>query len=104
MPITPNTADRLLASLAAHPGSTVAELSELAGLGRSTVGKCLAALEAGGRATRTPGERDGARRPSGSVRRFPGRHAVFEREHPDPPGVGLGPSPSLKRPSRPAPR
>ena len=62
MPNTSKTADGLLVTLAAHPGSTVAELSELAGLGRSTVGKFLVALEAGGRATRTTGERDGARR------------------------------------------
>jgi predicted ArsR family transcriptional regulator len=62
MPTAPNTTDRLLAILTAHPGSTVTELSELAGLGRSTVGKCLVALEADGRATRALGERAGARR------------------------------------------
>jgi DNA-binding transcriptional ArsR family regulator len=40
---------------------TAAELAETTGLGRSTVGKALASLEAHGRVRRTPGGRDGAR-------------------------------------------
>jgi len=62
MPTTSNTPDQLLAALAARPGSTAAELAELTGLGRSTVGKLLVTLESECRATRTAGGRDGARR------------------------------------------
>jgi DNA-binding MarR family transcriptional regulator len=40
---------------------TAAELAETTGLGRSTVGKTLASLEARGRVRRTPGGRNGAR-------------------------------------------
>ncbi|MDA8290222.1 MAG: helix-turn-helix domain-containing protein [Actinomycetota bacterium] len=48
--------------LGANENVTVAELASLAGLGQSTIGKALAALEATGAAVRVPGGRDGARR------------------------------------------
>jgi DNA-binding transcriptional ArsR family regulator len=48
--------------LATKPGATVAELAEAAGLGQSSVGKALAALEAEGAAIRAPGGREGGRR------------------------------------------
>lgn len=56
------TTEKVLAALTAHPGTTAADLAELAGLGRSTVTKQLAALERDGQATRAPGERDSGRR------------------------------------------
>lgn len=59
---TPPAADAVLTALAAHPGTTATELAADAGLGRSTVAKALATLEAEGKAHRTPGGRDGARR------------------------------------------
>ncbi len=55
-------AERVAEALAAHPGATVAELALACGLGQSTVGKALVALEAAGAAGRRPGVRDGARR------------------------------------------
>jgi hypothetical protein len=61
-PIKPRPADAVADALATRPGSTAAELTEAAGVGRSTAGKCLVALEGQGRARRTPGGRDGGRR------------------------------------------
>lgn len=55
-------AEALLVALAAHPGATAFELAADAGMGRSTVSKALAALEAAGRVRRTPGGREGGRR------------------------------------------
>lgn len=54
--------ERVATALAARPEGTVAELAADTGLGQSTVGKALAALEADGAACRRPGGRDGARR------------------------------------------
>ena len=52
-------------ALAAHAGSTTTELAEATGLGKSTVGKALAALEAAGLARRdTPTAEAGGRRPA----------------------------------------
>ncbi|TGB00872.1 hypothetical protein [Streptomyces sp. MZ04] len=48
--------------LVASPGATGAELALAAGLGRSTAGKALVALEEQGLAVRTPGGHEGARR------------------------------------------
>jgi hypothetical protein len=49
-------------ALAANPGATVAELSDAAGVSRTTTARTLTALENDGRASRTPGERDGGKR------------------------------------------
>lgn len=54
--------ERVAAALAGRPQVTVAELAADTGLGQSTVGKALTALEADGAACRRPGGRDGARR------------------------------------------
>lgn len=54
--------ERVAAALAARPEGTAAELAADTGLGQSTVGKALTALEADGAACRRPGGHDGARR------------------------------------------
>jgi len=59
---TVSASDTVGQALTVSPGSTAAELAAATGLGRSTVGKRLAALEAAGVARRQPGGRDGARR------------------------------------------
>ncbi len=52
-------------ALIAHAGSTASELAEATGLGKSTVGKALAALEAEGLARRDiPAVEAGGRRPA----------------------------------------
>ncbi|MEV8023035.1 helix-turn-helix domain-containing protein [Streptomyces sp. NPDC086554] len=51
-----------LVNLAGTDGSTVTELALAAGVGRSTAGKALTALEQRGLAVRTPGGHDGPRR------------------------------------------
>lgn len=52
-------------ALIAHAGSTASELAEATGLGKSTVGKALAALEAAGLARRDiPSVEAGGRRPA----------------------------------------
>jgi hypothetical protein len=56
------SAEAILGALTTHPLATVAELARTAGIGKSTAGKLLAALEAQGRAVRQPGERTGGRR------------------------------------------
>jgi DNA-binding MarR family transcriptional regulator len=66
MPAT-TTTDTVLAALDQQPDATTAELAAAAELGRSTVGKALAALERDGRVRRTPGGHD----PNG--RRLPDR-------------------------------
>lgn len=54
----PSTAEtKVLAALAARPGSTVVEIARAAGIGRSTAGKILATAERHGRARRLQGER-----------------------------------------------
>lgn len=49
--------EALVAAVAARPGSTAAQVSEGLGAGQSTVQKRLAALEATGAVSRTPGGR-----------------------------------------------
>jgi predicted transcriptional regulator len=57
--------ERVREALRAHAGSTATELAEATGLGKSTVGKALAALEAAGEARRdTPAVEAGGRRPA----------------------------------------
>ena len=51
---TDNATQAVLAALGAHPEATVAELAVAAGVGRSTAGKALAALEQQGKAVRRP--------------------------------------------------
>lgn len=59
----PSAEQALMSALAARPsGLSTAELANAAGVGRSTASKLLARLESTGRALRTPGGRDGARR------------------------------------------
>lgn len=59
---TTKATESICEALSAHGEITVSELAEMTGLGRSTVGKALAALETEGRAVRTPGERQGGKR------------------------------------------
>jgi hypothetical protein len=59
---TTPSAEAILGVLTTHPHATVTELAQTAGIGKSTAGKLLAALEAQGRAVRRPGERTGGRR------------------------------------------
>jgi len=67
---TPDTparpaSERVNKALVAHAGSTASELAEATGLGKSTVGKALAALEAAGLARRDiPAVEAGGRRPA----------------------------------------
>ncbi|MEO6703668.1 MAG: helix-turn-helix domain-containing protein [Jatrophihabitantaceae bacterium] len=66
-PITagPMAGDQVKQALIAHPGSSTIELAEATGLGKSTVGKALAALEAAGLARRDiPAVNAGGRRPA----------------------------------------
>ncbi|MBO2460327.1 MarR family transcriptional regulator [Actinomadura violacea] len=49
-------------ALAGNPGATVAAIAAAAGVSRATVTRTLTALEADGRAVRTPGGRDGGKR------------------------------------------
>ena len=61
--MTTATADALMAAMAGEP-ATVAELAQRAGLGHSTTGKALVALERDNRVRRLSGGRDhGRRRP-----------------------------------------
>ena len=59
---TTPTTQKLLAALSENPRSSAADLAAITGLGRSTVSKQLAALEATSAVTRTPGARDHGRR------------------------------------------
>ena len=81
---TPTPADAIGVALSAHPGATAAELAEVAGIGRSTAAKCLAALEQAGTARRTPGGREGGRR-------LPDRWQRVEPDAPDIPPASGGP-------------
>lgn len=56
------TKDKVLQALRAGSGTTVAEIAEAAGVGRSTAGKALQSLEQGGQARRIESGRDGGRR------------------------------------------
>jgi DNA-binding MarR family transcriptional regulator len=58
----PSSSEEILAALTRNPNATAADLADAAGIGRSTAAKTLAALEGAGKARRTPGGRDGARR------------------------------------------
>jgi len=60
--ISPPTVRTVLEALAQHPGSTAAQLAAAAGLGRSTVSKALAQLEADQLAARQTQGSDGGRR------------------------------------------
>ena len=61
--VVPDTAATraLWAALTDRPGATTTDLAMAAKISRSTAAKALAALEAAGRALRTPGAREGAR-------------------------------------------
>jgi DNA-binding IclR family transcriptional regulator len=58
----PTHEETVAKALAAGTEMTVAEIATATGLGRSTVGKALAALERNGMVRRHPGGRDGRRR------------------------------------------
>jgi hypothetical protein len=61
----PTAAETVAAVLAAHAdGITTRDLSEAAGVSPSSVAKALAAMEAAGTATRTPGPANGNRKPA----------------------------------------
>ncbi|GAA3949940.1 hypothetical protein [Actinoplanes auranticolor] len=61
----PTAAETVAAALAAHAdGITTRALSESAGVSPSSVAKALAAMEAAGTATRTPGPANGNRKPA----------------------------------------
>jgi hypothetical protein len=57
-----STGQAVLDALRAHPLASAAEVAEAAGIGRSSAGKQLAALERAGRATHHPGGREGGER------------------------------------------
>lgn len=54
--------ETILEALAAQPEATSTDLAETLGIGQSTAGKRLAALEAAGSVRRTPGGREAGRR------------------------------------------
>jgi DNA-binding IclR family transcriptional regulator len=87
------TAEAVLEALGRHPGTTVAELAEAAGIGRSTASKALGGLEAEGKVRRLPGGREAGRRladhwapPEGATPsragKAPGEPAAAERLRP----------------------
>jgi hypothetical protein len=94
----PSSGEAVLAALSRHPGATAAELAEVAGIGRSTAAKTLAALEGQGKARRTPGGRDGARRlpdrwaPAPAAERAAGARKGTEKGLTD--GSSPGPAPA----------
>lgn len=63
---------KIFETLTTHPGSTSAELAQSAGIGRSTAGKALAALESKGLAVREPGHHG------------PNHHRTPDQWHPHP--------------------
>jgi len=73
----------VVTALASQGELTNAEIATATGLGRSTVGKTLAALERVGMARRSPGGRDGRRR-------LPDRWSVGSSGEPSPPGSSTG--------------
>jgi DNA-binding IclR family transcriptional regulator len=88
------TAEAVLEALGRRPGTTVAELAEAAGIGRSTASKALGTLEAQGKVRRLAGGREGGRRradrwapadpatPSRVGGKAPGEPAAAERLRP----------------------
>jgi DNA-binding transcriptional ArsR family regulator len=56
------TDDTIIEALTARPEVTSADLADAVGIGQSTAGKRLVALEAAGAVRRAPGGRDGGRR------------------------------------------
>ncbi|HEY1829824.1 MAG TPA: helix-turn-helix domain-containing protein [Acidimicrobiales bacterium] len=56
------TDDTIIEALTARPEVTSTDLADTVGIGQSTAGKRLAALEAAGAVRRTPGGRDAGRR------------------------------------------
>jgi DNA-binding transcriptional ArsR family regulator len=58
----PTSGEAIVKALASQGKLTSAEIASATGLGRSTVGKTLAALGRGGTVHRSPGGRDGGRR------------------------------------------
>lgn len=88
---TPDTparpaSERVNEALIAHAGSTASELAEATGLGKSTVGKALAAMEAAGLARRDiPAIEAGGRRPA--ARWSPPRSTCHAAAPGDPNGV-----------------
>jgi len=59
-------------ALAANPGATIAAIAAAAGVSASAAGKVLAALEAAGQATRTPGQRTGRTQAAATWHPVPG--------------------------------
>jgi DNA-binding IclR family transcriptional regulator len=58
---SPTSKEAVVKTLASRGELTVAEIAAATGLGRSTIGKTLAALERAGMARRSPGGREGGR-------------------------------------------
>jgi len=79
----PTSEEVVVTALASQGELTNAEIATTTGLGRSTVGKTLAALERAGMARRSPGGRDGGRR-------LPDRWSVGASDEPSPPGSSTG--------------
>jgi DNA-binding transcriptional ArsR family regulator len=59
----PTSEEAVIKLLASREDLTASDIATATGLGRSTVGKTLAALEGAGMAHRSPGGREGGRRP-----------------------------------------
>jgi hypothetical protein len=79
----PTSEEAVVKALATRSELTSAEIATATGLGRSTVGKTLAALERARIARRSPGGRDGGRR-------LPDRWSVGSSDEPSPPGSSSG--------------
>jgi predicted transcriptional regulator len=79
----PTSEEVVVTTLAAQGELTNAEIATTSGLGRSTVGKALAALERAGMARRAPAGREGGRR-------LPDRWSVRSSDESSPPGSATG--------------
>jgi Sugar-specific transcriptional regulator TrmB len=79
----PTSEEVVVTALASQGELTNAEIATATGLGRSTVGKTLAALERAGMARRSPSGREGGRR-------LPDRWSVGSSDEPSPPGSPTG--------------
>jgi biotin operon repressor len=79
----PRSEEAVVNALASQGELTGAEIAAATGLGRSIVGKSLAALERSGMARRSPGGREGGRR-------LPDRWSVGSSDEPSPPGSSTG--------------
>jgi DNA-binding transcriptional ArsR family regulator len=88
-PAKPSSEEAVAKALASGTEMTGAEIATATGLGRSTVGKALAALERAGMVRRHPGGRDGRRR-------LPDRWSIGHSEEPSP----LAPSAQRLRPGQ----